>query len=469
MKIIKRTVILAIASLLLLSCTNVFAVESEIDEIQYFEDVIKYVQENYNYDVEDKELYKSAILKILEKNPDIINNAVEGVFNSLDQHSTYFYEDDFKEFTLGVQGKFTGVGVVITSKDGYITVVSPIEDSPAYKAGLKTGDKIIYVDDLNIEGYNLDKAAMLLRGEKGTKVNVKILRGEKILSFKLTRDLVKINPISYKIIDDEIGYIRITSFNSNASEFMIKALNDFEDKDIKKLIIDVRNNPGGQINEALKISSIFVPKNKTIVNIKNKEKTNNLVSRSDRDNDNDIIVLINEGSASAAEIFAAALKDNNIAKLVGVKSFGKGTIQQTLPLKIGGGIKLTISEFYTPNDKRINEVGIKPDYSVENTTEKVNTDNLEKLVVNAKYNVGSDNKNVFAAEQRLNLLGYDVGEPDNYYDKKTFEAVKEFQSSQNLYPYGVLDYTTQGKLKDVVSSLEYVIDLQLKKAIELLK
>jgi carboxyl-terminal processing protease len=467
----KKFIVIVTILVLLVINVNVFAADQEeLNSVKYFEDVLKYVDETYKYEVSEADMYKAALNKILEENPELINNAVEGAFNILDKHSTYFYEEEMNNFELGVIGKFTGIGVVITVKDNYITVISPIEDSPALDVGIISGDKIIKVDGQDIEGIALDKAAMMLRGKEGTSVSITILRDEKELEFDLVRRIIKLNPIDSKIIEDNIGYIRIIDFNTNGKEFMQEVLNEYKENGIEKLIIDVRNNPGGALDVSFAMSSFFVPKGKTIVKIVDgNDNSTSLISNGNYDFNFEIVVLANEGSASAAEIFVGAMKDNNIAKIVGQKTFGKGSAQKLVPLKIGGGIKLTVSEFFTPNNSTINNVGIRPNFSVKNEMKKIDTSKLLPLEVVDKYEIGSESEYVKAAEERLSLLGYDVSEPDNYYDEKTFEAVKMFQEKENLYPYGVLDLTTQGVLKDRAASIEYVIDNQLIKAIDLLK
>ncbi len=480
----KRITAIIIIFTLLFTC-QVFAEEGQEQQQQeqsqqeqiedpniiYLKNVMKFIKTNYKFEVDDAQLLESALINIIEENPELLEKAVDGMFESLDQHSTYFNEEQYNQFSTQVDGQFGGIGIKVMNKDGYVTVVAPLENTPGERAGLKSGDKIVSVNELDITGYDINMAVPFMRGESGTPVKLGIKRDgtDGILYFTIVRDIIKLNPISHRVLEEQIGYIKITDFNGNTNEYLEKALHSFDESEISKIIIDVRNNPGGSLNQVVRVAKHFVPEG-PIVHIEYKDETKRKTEVSYlKDQKYEVVVLINEGSASASEILAGAIQDTDAGTIIGTKSFGKGTVQQLLPLKIGGAIKITIARYLTPNEISIDGDGIHPDITVENIKEKLDMSVLETLEATRKLTIGDAGKDVLAAEQRLQLLGYDVGEPDETFDEKTFLAVRHFQAEQELYPYGVMDFTTQHKLDNTVKELEITIDKQLEKAVEVLK
>lgn len=321
-------------------------------DLEYFLGVMDYVKENYAFEISDQELLEGAI---------------KGLFYNLDEYSEYYTKEELQRLMEGVSGDFVGIGVYITEKDGYITVISPIEGSPAQKAGLKPEDKIVIVDGKNIEGISSDEAVNLIKGEKGTKVRLGIKRGDKkeILYFDITRDEIKINPVSYRIMDNNIGYIRITQFNDHVYENLVPVLKEFDKKNISKVVVDLRDNPGGYLDEVIQVSRLFIPSG-PIVHIKYKDSTVNTHYSYQAKTKYRLAVLVNQGSASASEIFTGAVQDRKVGTIVGVTTFGKGVVQDIIPLTNGDGIKLTVAEYLTPNRRYIHGKGIVPDIVVQN-------------------------------------------------------------------------------------------------------
>ncbi len=474
----KRITAIFIIFTLLFACP-VFAEEEQKQQQQeqqenpntiYLQNIVKFIKANYKFEVDDAQLLESALIKIIEENPAMLEKAVEGMFDSLDQHTTYFNEEQYDQFATQVDGQFGGIGIRVMNKDGYVTVVAPLENTPGERAGLKSGDKIVSVNELDITGYDINMAVPFMRGEQGTSVKLGIKRDgvEGILYFTIVRDIIKLNPITNRILEEQVGYIKISDFNANTDEYLAAVLKNFDEENITKIIIDVRNNPGGSLSEVVRVARHFVPEG-PIVHIEYKDETKRKTEFSYlKDLKYEVAVLINEGSASASEILAGAIQDTDAGTIIGTKSFGKGTVQQLLPLKIGGAIKITIARYLTPNEISIDGDGIHPDITVENMKEKIDTSILETLESTRKPTIGDAGSDVLAAEQRLQLLGYDVGEPDETFDEKTLQAVKLFQAEQELYAYGVLDFTTQRKLDETVKELEVIIDKQLEKAVETL-
>lgn len=437
---------------------------------KYLKAIEQFIQDNYKFDTSDGKLMEGAVKKMLEENPQLLEKAMEGMFGTLDQHSVYFNDQDYKSFSTEVDGQFGGVGLTVDKRDGYVTVVSPVDNTPAQRAGIKPGDRIISVDDTDISNYETDQAVPLMRGEPGTKVHLGIKRDnvDDTLYFDLNREMIKINPIQFKTLgNNDIGYIRITNFNANTAENMDNALKEVNAAGIKKLIIDLRYNPGGSLEQVVQVAKHFVPNKGPIVSVDYKDTSKNETYYSDLDKAQyDVVVLVNEGSASASEILAGAIQDSKAGKIIGVKSYGKGTVQQLIPLKKGGAFKLTIARYLTPSGKCIDGDGIHPDIEVKNIKKKVDESTLEPMTYASKPTLGDGGKDVLAIEQRLQLLGYDMDKPDETLDEKTFEAIKKFQTDQSLFSYGVMDATTQIRLNNAMDNVEIEEDLQLDAAIK---
>lgn len=321
--------------------------------LKLFSDVIELVENNYVDPVDSKEL---------------IEKAIQGMVHGLDPHSSLLSPDDFKELQIDTQGEFTGIGVSITMKDGFVTVISPIEGTPAYKAGIKAGDRIIRVNG-KVTG-DLRQAVKMIRGPKGTEVVVTIAREEvkKPIDFKIIRDIIPVESIKATVLKPGYGYIWITNFRENTTDDLVLELEKLEsDKmPLKGLILDLRDNPGGLLNQAIEVSDLFIEKG-TILSIKGREEKNTQTYKATKNKvkrNYPIVLLINGGSASASEIVAGALQDQKRALILGTSSFGKGSVQSVEKLRDGYGLKLTIARYYTPSGRSIQAKGIQPDIIV---------------------------------------------------------------------------------------------------------
>jgi carboxyl-terminal processing protease len=314
---------------------------------------------------------------------DLIYGAMEGLLSSLDSYSQFLTPDEYKELLVETEGKFGGLGIEITIKDGLLTVVSPIEDTPAWKLGVKAGDIIVKIDGELTKGITLTEAVKKLRGKPGTKVTITVLREEKrrLKDITITREIIKIRDIKRALILEEgIGYVRITEFRENTAKDLSKALKELSSKGLKGLIIDVRNNPGGLLSSAVEVSSLFLENSKIIVSTKsrsNEERVYKSLTLPKKYLDIPMVVLINKGSASGSEILAASLRENGRAILLGEVTFGKGSVQTIVPLSDGSALRLTTSKYYTPLGRSIHEKGIKPDIAVEK--EKVGNEGKEDV------------------------------------------------------------------------------------------
>jgi carboxyl-terminal processing protease len=322
--------------------------------LKLFSDVIELVEDNYVDPVDSKEL---------------IEKAIQGMVHSLDPHSALLSPDDFKELQVDTQGEFTGIGVSITMKDGFVTVISPIEGTPAYKAGIKAGDKIIKVNGKT--AGDLRQAVKMIRGPKGTEVVVTIAREEvkKPIDFKIVRDIIPVESVKTAVLKPGYGYVWITNFRENTTDDLVSGLEELESAKVplKGLILDLRDDPGGLLDQAIKVSDLFIEKG-TILSIKGRRGKNAQIYRASEDKvkrDYPIVLLINGGSASASEIVAGALQDHKRALILGTTSFGKGSVQSVEKLRDGYGLKLTIARYYTPSGRSIQAKGIQPDIVVK--------------------------------------------------------------------------------------------------------
>lgn len=387
--------VLFIISLLLFS--NGFSKEKKEDTyraLKLFSQVFRLIEENYVTEINPKEL---------------IYGAIQGMLSSLDPHSSLLKPEEYKELEIETKGTFTGIGIEITIKDDVLTVVAPIEDTPAWKAGIKAGDKILKIDGKSTKGMTILEAVKLLRGPKGTKVTITILRNEKdIREITLIRDVIPIKSVKKQILEPGYVYLRISSFQEKTPEELIENLKSLEgETKVKGLILDLRNNPGGLLSSAVEVADEFLESG-TIVSIKGKAKGTEMKFEAkpnppDRKHAYPIVVLINHGSASASEIVAGALKDLKRALILGEKSFGKGSVQTVIPIEDGYAVRLTTAYYYTPSGTSINKVGITPDIEVPEVEITKKTDKqiqIENATVFRRVPIEED----FQVQMALSIL-----------------------------------------------------------------
>lgn len=368
----KKIIILSIIFFYYLNIP-VFSKNDLYEKIDLFGEVLENIEKDYVDEVDQAEMMDSAI---------------NGVLQSLDPYSAYMSPETFKEMQTDTSGQFGGLGIEIGMEAGVVKVISPIDDTPAAKAGIKAGDYIVKIGKEQVQGKSLMDAVKLMRGPVGSSINLTIRRKKvkKPLEFKITRKIIQVQSVSSEIIskNKNLGYIRLKSFNENSDKQFLKSLKKFEkNTKIKGYVIDLRNNPGGLLTKAINITDFFLNDGE-IVSTKGRnvsETRKFFAKRGDETNGKPVIVLINYGSASASEIFAGALKDHKRAIILGENSYGKGSVQSIIPLRNGGGIRLTISKYYLPSGKSISEVGVTPDIVVEEVGEnfKIKSDKDNQL------------------------------------------------------------------------------------------
>ena len=358
--------------ILFLFSQKVISSENEIyEKIDVFGEVLEKINKEYVDEINQS---------------DSMDSAINGLLQSLDPYSGYMSPEIFNEMQTETSGEFGGLGIEVTMESGVVKVISPIDDTPASKAGIKAGDYIVKINDTQVQGKSLSEAVELMRGPVGSAIELTIRRrGEKkALTFNVTREIIQIKSVKAELLEKNIGYIRLTSFNENSARQIKKEINKFEkNKNLKSYILDLRNNPGGLLSQAIKISDFFLD-NGEIVSTKSRQQSENrkwFAKKGDLTKGKTILVLINYGSASASEIVAGALKDHKRAILIGENSYGKGSVQSIIPLKNKGAIRLTVAKYYLPSGKSISEVGVSPDIEIdeENDDFKIKTETDNQL------------------------------------------------------------------------------------------
>jgi len=331
-----------------------------LEDIRSLSEVFGKIKDNYVEEVTDK---------------DLLENAIRGMLSGLDPHSTYLDKDAFQDLRVGTSGEFGGLGIVVGMEDGFVKVISPIDDTPAQRAGIKAGDLIIRLDKKPVKGMSLDDAVKIMRGKPGSKIDLLVVREglEKPLSVSVVRDKIRVKSVKQKVLEKGFGYVRVSQFQERSSADLRKAINKLKKESggkLKGLVLDLRNNPGGLLTAAVEISDIFLTKGK-IVSVKGRDddsEQSHTATPSDMLKGAPIVVLVNGGSASASEIVAGALQDHKRAIIMGSKSFGKGSVQTVVPLGNNTAIKLTTARYYTPSGRSIQAKGIEPDIVLEELT-----------------------------------------------------------------------------------------------------
>ncbi|MCT4612600.1 MAG: S41 family peptidase [Clostridia bacterium] len=404
---------------------------------------------------------------------ELMDAAIKGMFDELDVYSEYYNRDEYKKFIESVSGKFGGIGVYINDNNGAVEVVRPIQGTPGFEAGFAKGDIIIKIEDEDVRGYSINKVVSLIRGDEGTSVRVTVLRGTEEVEMIVTRAIISVPAIEVKELSKvlkrevseedtkKIKFIQLIDFNDHINKELTKVLNESKTDGTEGIIFDVRDNPGGYLVEVVNILKQLVPEGPIIHTI---DKDGNKETRSSylKNPPFKIVVITNNASASASEIFTAAVKESGVGKVVGETTYGKGVVQEIkVFLTTGDAFKITMQEYLTRDENKINGIGIEPDYKVEVPTYKIRE--VKRLKLNDK---ADDVKRI---KKMLKYLGYEITDDTDVYTKDVLLAIKKFQKEQGLFPYGVADFSTQSKLNTVVRDKIKEKDIQAEKAYEVMK
>jgi len=455
----KRKICLMLAVLIMLFSFQPAAYAAELDEekfsqdVDFMKEVIYFVIGNYQYEVSQE---------------DILNGLYDGFFDVLDDYSVYYSHKEYQAMLEDTAGEFSGIGVQIIDSSGQVVVLTPLPGSPAIEAGIKAGDIIKYVDGADITGLTVSEASMLIRGKEGTKVKIGIIRGTENLTFDLIRRTIVTSSVEGSIMENNMGYLKVTEFSDNTVELVKQELSKFDASNVKKIVIDMRNNGGGTLQSSVDMLNLFVTEGPVVYVDYAATGKEDIYSSELKEQKYDIAVLINGGSASATEIFAGAVKYKNEGVIVGSKSFGKGIVQSLYPLVDGSGVKFTTAEYFSVDRTPVHKIGITPDIAVEN--EKIDLSKYPAFSKENKPLLGSVSLDVLSAEMILETLGYAVDKPDGVYDKTSFDQIVKFQESNGLFGYGTIDITTQNTLYNALTkhAENGMEDKQLEAAIEAL-
>ncbi|WP_342602008.1 S41 family peptidase [Peribacillus sp. FSL E2-0159] len=399
----------------------------------------------------------------------LVDGAINGMIKSLDDpYSAYMDKKEASSFHESISSSFEGIGAEIQEQDGQIMVVSPIKGSPAEKAGVKPNDIILSVDGKSVEGLSSSEAVLKIRGEKGTKVDLSISRAGESEPLELTikRDTIPIETVYAEMLDDGVAKIQVTSFSEHTVQELKTALEEMSKKDMKGLVLDLRGNPGGLLDQAIEMASLFIPNGEVVLQVEDRSGEK-IVEKSKNDGELKIpvVVLIDDGSASASEIVAAAVSESADIPLIGVKSFGKGTVQTAEDFKDGSNFKYTAAKWLTPEGNWIHKKGIKPDITVK----LPDYASLPYISPDKELKASDSSSEVKAAEEMLKEAGHDPGKIDGFFDEATSNAVIAFQKEQKIKETGTIKDDTTVKLMQVIREKILKNDTQVKKAVEVLK
>ncbi|WP_422121669.1 S41 family peptidase [Peribacillus frigoritolerans] len=399
----------------------------------------------------------------------LVDGAINGMIKSLDDpYSAYMDKKEASSFHESISSSFEGIGAEIQEQDGQIMVVSPIKGSPAEKAGVKPNDIILSVDGKSVEGLSSSEAVLKIRGEKGTKVNLSISRAGESEPIELTikRDTIPIETVYAEMLDDGVAKIQVTSFSEHTVQELKTALEEMSKKDMKGLVLDLRGNPGGLLDQAIEMASLFIPNGKVVLQVEDRSgKKDVYKSENDGELKIPVVVLIDDGSASASEIVAAAVSESADIPLIGIKSFGKGTVQTAEDFEDGSNFKYTAAKWLTPEGNWIHKKGIKPDINVK----LPDYASLPYISPDKELKASDSSSEVKAAEEMLKEAGHDPGKIDGFFDEATKNAVTAFQKEQKIKETGTIKDDTTVKLMQVIREKILKNDTQVKKAVEVLK
>lgn len=420
-------------------------------------------------DFTSEKLYRETLISVVEKHPELFTEVMKSLLSSTDKYGAYYTPEEAIKILENLSDSITGIGVLVSSINGSLIIGQVMPNTPAERAGIMVGDRLVSANGISLTGMDLDTATSHIKGPVGTTVNLVVDRdrvGQ--VSFSIIREKITTEPVTSKILDDKIGYIEIVSFTTNTSLYVGSALGDFRRQGIKDIIIDVRNNGGGYYNEAIATADLFLP-NKAIISSEDHrlDLLDVTYTAKGEDPKYNTVILINEYSASASEVLAAALSENNAATLIGVNSYGKGTVQTMLSLPNGGMMKYTTAFYLTPTGKNIEGKGISPKIVVENTREEVDLSQFTSLKYKHTYSVGMTNPEIKNAKEMLSFLGLYHGEINEYFDENLKIVLTAIQKATDyIEPNGVLNPVTQIEILDLLCSTTVLKDNQLDAAIK---
>lgn len=441
-----------------------FADDGVDADYDYFVKLMTSVSALYiDEDISADEVIEKALKKAVEENPEILEKLLKAGFSSLDEYSEYYTPDEFQDYINNINHTFYGIGVVIQKKGDYVEITNCMEDGSAYAAGVKQGDKIFRVDGVEAVGKTIDEVQGMVTGELDSEVSLTVLREEKELTFALKRRPVSNLTVSWAVFENKIGYIRIINFAEKTDAEFAEALAEMDKEGVTDIILDLRSNPGGYLISAVNAAKLIVPEGIIVQTMYRQDDKNETFYSELKDVKYKFNVLVDQNTASAAEILAGAMQDSGVGTLIGETTYGKAVIQEMYRLK-DGGFKLTTGHYLTRDGHEINKKGIEPDEYVINTKQRVDMSKYTPFDYKIKWKVGESSESVKAAKERLRGLGYYTGSVDEYFDTELEKSITDFQAAMELYPYGVLDISTQVRIENEFYKTDEIVDNQFEKA-----
>lgn len=407
------------------------------------------------------EVMAGALRSVLEERPELVNELIKAGFQSLDDYSEYYTAEEYELFLKNIDNIVYGIGVIIQQIDDYVTVMSVIQESGAEAAGVMSGDKIARVNGVDVKGQSVDKVQDLVVGELGTDVTITFLRENTERECTITRQEVHGSTVAGEVLEGEIGYIAISNFAQNTASEFSEVLGELDSEDVTDIILDLRNNPGGYLDSAIDIARQIVPEGVIVSTIYRDEINNTSIMSNLKEPKYNFCVLINGNTASASEVLASAITESGVGISVGEQSYGKGVIQSMFQMTDGTAFKITTGKYFTRNGNDINGNGIEPTEYVENDMQPIDLSRYQTFDYKTKPTVGDISQNVRAAKERLRILGYYQGSVNDSFNEEFAAAVADFQDKNELYPYGVLDISTQVKMENIFYKLREETDNQL--------
>ncbi len=411
-------------------------------------------------------ILESEHLKEVDRN-ELLDGAFKGMLKELDDPATsYLDPDDYENLKVQTEGLYGGVGIEVFEEDGYVTVIAPISGTPGEKAGLSSGDRIISVDGINLVGEDLSKAVSLIRGKPGTALELEVERPgvDNVLKFDITREEIELETVEHEMLDQDLGYIRLTNFSTTSGQEMEEALDQLKEAGMVGLVIDLRNNPGGVLDAAVDIADKLVPEGPITHITRNEQIIETHESHSEGLNI-PMVVLVNETSSSASEVLAGALQDTKTATIVGTQTFGKATVQNIRELSDSGALRYTVAQYQTPAGRTIHEKGLTPDIEVDPPY----VAELAMMPISTSLEEGDEGEEVETMQKTLEALGYYDGEISGYFDQATAEALQEFQEEQGISVTGEMSEIVVIQFHEELQNLKKEQDNKLDRALELLK
>lgn len=451
---------------------NADETNSYSEEYKAFEQIAGYVADRYIDDsVTKDEIMVKGLSAVLEGDNTLLIDLLKATLESMDDYSEFYTAEEYKEFQNKLNPVFYGIGITMReAEDGFVEITGfAVGNNSAQQAGFEIGDKIYKVNGEDVKGIGTSAVRDKIAGEEMTSVDITVLREGKEIELTAIRVPVYERSVSGAVLEDNVGYIRIGSFANNTYAEFNESLDEMRKAEVKNIIIDLRNNTGGLVSSAVEIAQQIVPKGK-IVDVKYRDSRYNITYNSNLTKQEfNFAVLVNQHTASAAEILASAIQDSGCGKLVGEQTYGKAVIQNTFPLTNGTVFKLTVGQYITRNGREINHKGLTPDEKVENTVSKIDMSKYTPFDFKTKSSLGSYGDNVKSAKEKLKVLGfYDAETESSVFDESIKESIKNFQLANDIFAYGVLDVPTQMRIDELFSDINQVEDNQLDAAYRLL-